>query len=1070
MSPDLPVFRAKVWLTRLPIYSYLAAPMKSFLLLSLLLGELFLISSGQGVTFCVKPNSTDTCSTEDHQSHCQQCQTLQYYCDNADATNGISRQNNVTMIFMEGTHTLHESNSSECPMSVPTLSMKGKSKNNVSLIIDDYNIYFGFSTPGLTYTLSMENLTIINYSNSYSKVIINLLSELILKDCTFQGQISIIDSTKAVFKKCKFGRFYDTTLLQFVDTQEIILEDCDIHGAGIDIKNGTVVIKGDSKFSACHIKPVIFTEHSIITLSGKVTFINNTAGAMYLHSSTLTIASGANINFTNNSVMGSGGAMYLYSSPFYVESDTNIIFASNSAFDRGGAIFIEPGIVYSDVREHFFVLSDAFLSVTFIYSCFINSWELNEVNISFDRNTAENGGDDIYGASLECCTHPVYHCITLKINRLNISSVSSNPLRVCLCDNGVPQCNLTHMHQKVHPGESFTVSAVLVGWDYNNGVTTGVVYADILPTNNPVNPQLDSNSRNGHVISNSKQCTNLSFSLDFSTHIPQNTTMYVTAIQMHTQYVLEYMLQNCLYPYDCLHMAPVFFSLTLLPCPPGFTLIAERCTCYLKHVLFESCSIVNGIGYFSWNRTAWVNISDQVLQYTTRCPFDYCNITGEDIDLHNYSDLQCAFNRAGRLCGGCKENYSLAIGSSHCIYCHNNNNLALLIFFAAAGFLLVFFISAFNLTVTQGMINGLIFYANIVWAYQGLLFPQQSKANANVLNLIYFEKTFIAWLNLDFGIEACFFNGLNAFWKIWLQYVFPTYTAGLFFIGLRYSSKLSKLFGNRSVPTLATLLFLSYTKLLRTIITSLELARLTNYPSDSSQYVWSIDGTLNYGQFPHITLLIMAIACLLFLWLPYTILLFLMQWLRRIPNYRISKWITRYKPVIDAYFAPLKDGHHYWFGVLLLSRGILLLISSLTANINPAVSLFLLLGVATLLLCYMNFKRVYKKTSVLILESTFLINLIVLTGGAMYYNDRESSEKVVLIGSSIGITFIKFCGIVIWSVVQLFSRCRHCQLQNNIPYENIDEDTQLFQGRKTIQVSGQPRDPILEDSELIPTY
>ena len=200
-----------------------------------------------------------------------------------------------------------------------------------------------------------------------------------------------------------------------------------------------------------------------------------------------------------------------------------------------------------------------------------------------------------------------------------------------------------------------------------------------------------------------------------------------------------------------------------------------------------------------------------------------------------------------------------------------------------------------------------------------------------------------------------------------LQYLFPFYTAGLFFIGLRYSSKLLKLLGSWSVPTLATLLFLSYTKLLRTIITALELSRLTNYtyPNISSYYVWSIDGRLYYGQFPHITLLLMAIGCLLILWLPYTTLLFLMQWLRRIPNFMISKWIMRYKPVIDAYFAPLKDKHHYWFGVLLLSWGILLLTSTLTANINPAVSHFLLLCVTTFLLCYMNLKGVYRKTFML---------------------------------------------------------------------------------------------------------
>ena len=78
------------------------------------------------------------------------------------------------------------------------------------------------------------------------------------------------------------------------------------------------------------------------------------------------------------------------------------------------------------------------------------------------------------------------------------------------------------------------------------------------------------------------------------------------------------------------------------------------------------------------------------------------------------------------------------------------------------------------------MINGLIFYANIVWAYQGLLFPQQAEANA----LMDIGRTFIAWLNLDFRIKMCYFNGLNAFWKTWLQYVFPFYTAGLLFAGL----------------------------------------------------------------------------------------------------------------------------------------------------------------------------------------------------------------------------------------------------------------------------------------------
>ena len=154
-------------------------------------------------------------------------------------------------------------------------------------------------------------------------------------------------------------------------------------------------------------------------------------------------------------------------------------------------------------------------------------------------------------------------------------------------------------------------------------------------------------------------------------------------------------------------------------------------------------------------------------------------------------------------------------------------------------------------------------------------------------------------------------------------------------------------------------------------------------------YVWAVDGRLEYGHYPHITVMLAALACLLLLWLPYTLLLLVMQWLRKTPNFMLSRWITRYKPVFDAYYAPLKDKHHYWFGVLLLVRGILLLVFSSTANVNPAISLFLLLGLTILLLCYMNYQHVYKSKSVMILESSFLINLILLVGVVLQHRRRR---------------------------------------------------------------------------------
>ena len=321
----------------------------------------------------------------------------------------------------------------------------------------------------------------------------------------------------------------------------------------------------------------------------------------------------------------------------------------------------------------------------------------------------------------------------------------------------------------------------------------------------------------------------------------QNPTVLETYINNFTN--------NGVISHDLLYI-PITVNVTLLSCPPGFTLIGDppRCSCSSVLLNFNvECALDIGASYIAWSKLMWIGAKDYSIIIASSCPIDNCKMGRKHINLQDNPNAQCAFNHAGVLCGGCKENYSLAIGSSHCIHCPSNNNVALVIFFAAAGFLLVIFVWALNLTVTQGMINGLMFYANIVWAYQNAFFPQQPKG------IMIFLKIFIAWLNLDFGIQTCFYNGLDMHGKTWLQFVFPFYTATIFLAGVHYSSKLSKICGNRSVPTLATLLFLSYAKLLRTIITILRLADLKVYPEGYVTKVWALDGNLTVS-YTHLTL------------------------------------------------------------------------------------------------------------------------------------------------------------------------------------------------------------------------
>jgi len=72
---------------------------------------------------------------------------------------------------------------------------------------------------------------------------------------------------------------------------------------------------------------------------------------------------------------------------------------------------------------------------------------------------------------------------------------------------------------------------------------------------------------------------------------------------------------------------------------------------------------------------------------------------------------------------------------------------------ALAGVVLVNFLLVVKMTVSSGTINGLIFYANIV-SFSGLLDNQNYAIHP-------FLHVFISWINLDFGIEMCFYSGMD---------------------------------------------------------------------------------------------------------------------------------------------------------------------------------------------------------------------------------------------------------------------------------------------------------------------
>ena len=108
------------------------------------------------------------------------------------------------------------------------------------------------------------------------------------------------------------------------------------------------------------------------------------------------------------------------------------------------------------------------------------------------------------------------------------------------------------------------------------------------------------------------------------------------------------------------------------PCPPGFNLsvLARACVCETRLAKYtHHCNITNGLGHITRDsgQQFWVGYDSQSdgLILHPHCPFDYCVSHTVIIALNNAS-IQCAHDRSGLLCGHCKNNYSLVLGSSEC--------------------------------------------------------------------------------------------------------------------------------------------------------------------------------------------------------------------------------------------------------------------------------------------------------------------------------------------------------------------------------------------------------------------
>ena len=717
------------------------------------------------------------------------------------------------------------------------------------------------------------------------------------------------------------------------------------------------------------------------------------------------------VTFANNTAL-LGAAMILHSSVTTFAQNSSLLFIGNHALSVGGAIHVDASTYYST-------------NSTVYSECSLN---LEGKMLQFINNSAGSGGDVVYGGhmglattidGLNCLLQFKKRSVVSQNNTMSI--ISSQPSRVCVCNStGHPDCLKIFYSHTVYPGESIFLKAVVVGEDFGTG--TGSIYGRFLSFDPEKKTQLEQRQYRQEVFQT--HCNQLTYSILSAP--TKNVVLVLTAMEIgKVELLSNATFQSALDKYSTFQNGsrkyfpqpmldfPLYINISVEPCPLGFSLSESPYKCVCSSLLAQlpqvNCYIENQT--FETKGTSWIGLNqNQDLVVSQHCPYWLCQDILQNITLADL-DLQCKYNRSGVLCGACQGGLSVTIGSHRCLHC-SNSYLSLLLPIALAGVLLVFAVKTLDMTVSNGYINGLALYFNIV---QLVLIPEGYN---NPLSFI------VSWTNLDFGIETCFFDGLTVYWKTWLEFPFPLYLwtiSGVIIMLARHSKRIANMLGSNPVSVLATLLLLSYTKLLRSCLTILSYSYVS-YPN-STKIVWSSDGNIEYLGVEHLPLFAAAVAVLIFLCFPYTLTLLLGQWLNMCENQLVSRVMFRLKPVMDAYYGPLKDRHRYWIGVLLLLRVIIYI---LLALIPTPGSQIILLTIPILAICLLQMNiyvmGFYNNWYISVFEATIILNLAVYSVFKLYTKDMGAKTQMIIDNTFIAAGIAQLGSLILYRLFFLLKR------------------------------------------------
>lgn len=751
-----------------------------------------------------------------------------------------------------------------------------------------------------------------------------------------------------------------------------------------------------------------------ITVSGRgdggggSSFTDNSPGAFLIVGGQLYLQ--GVVQFANNTGLRGGAiSMYDYALVFIMEG-SRVSFLYNSALQVGGAFYADspatgnaPTCVFQVIGSHR------------VFS--VASLDQLDISLLFVGNTAVDGGNSVY-------VNPLYGCATLPESSLvdlsvvfdsiqlysalftfqspvmnNLSEISSLAQHVCMCSPGqllTPQllCMESRgLNITIVPGQHFTLQ--LFPADLMFHPVSSILFIT-LTSDAP--HRLGRGQQSAQL--NGGKCT----TVDFDLYGPEASEV---SMFLHTQQGTSLLQVNVVMESCPLGFIPVTQDGDIrCVCDPFLAEVGSSCNATTRTVSRRTSSWLGGIPGGGVNSS-----SEVVVAYIQTCPIGFCNSTYESVDLEVVDQL-CLPGRTGVLCGGCKGNLSVVFGSAQCMEC-SSYWLFSIVGYAIAGVAVVLILFFLDYTVTQGSLigTGVIFYVNIVSVNSNILFQSNNRG---------FLFIWVSLLNLELGFPLCFYDGMSEAAKAGLQCIFPVYLLSIVLVIIvlsRYSRVVAKEMSSHSIHVLATLIYLSFSKMLRYVIDIMSYGTLRSEGGVAEgggtrkDVVWWFDGNIPYFTQAHIIIVIFpAMATLFFIILYTASLLFIRP---------IEKCTSRFKPLLDAYGGPYKDRYRFWFGLRLVVLIVICLTYALLGTDDPVLAVLIQQAFLVIFMILQAFLRPLRSLRASALDLFYMLDMFFLFLYTTRFFEVTMEEQKRAVNSLVALAFAMFVLLMSYHVYRI---------------------------------------------------